>query len=550
MTSTTGSRILQNGSKLAEGVSTPTDCLAEIALTTDLAVTARNSDLAVYWSLKKWRYFSPQNIALSFFTVTAESSRSAIDGVSKASEPVNKGMSQSILGPGPAGKKFSSFNVGLNSNLAYLGRTNQSAQHIKTDQPVHLSIPTQPNITPSPIKLGRSISLPSKINRISIQPPLFPKPVHQSKPPGPSITPLGEIPARPNSYREAIAGGPKSSSNAPKFGKIESGEDIPTAVFSLPESNTLADELRFSLVGKFSFGRPTNAIIRSYLANIGLPCQVVYLNARHVLLCFDNAKMFSKLWIKREITIQACPMRLFKWSPNFDFKIEPTIVPIWLKISTLPIHLFDIRSLQTIGALFGEFLKADDATLSKSRLNFARICVGINLESPPPPKIRVKIGETQVVLQVEYEKMPKYCHHCYHIGHDEAVCYIKDKSLRPAKLGKGKNKIPHLVINKLPSTSTSLNPDTPLIPPPTLASSSLNPTPPISSLQPSSSGANLSPTAPPINLSPSKGKSISHPDSGPGNEPSSPKPDQVLVETCSSDYEDDFSPPSPTLFML
>ncbi|KAL6578153.1 hypothetical protein OROMI_010481 [Orobanche minor] len=119
-------------------------------------------------------------------------------------------------------------------------------------------------------------------------------------------------------------------------------------------------------------------------------------------------------------------MRMFKWDPFFDFKQEPALVPIWVKIMALPLQWFDQGALQTIGALMGTFLKADPMTINRSRLDHARICVEINLKNTLPNSVGISCGTFFNEFVVEYEKLPSFCHHCNHIGHSIDACDMSE----------------------------------------------------------------------------------------------------------------------------
>ncbi|KAL6578147.1 hypothetical protein OROMI_010475 [Orobanche minor] len=97
----------------------------------------------------------------------------------------------------------------------------------------------------------------------------------------------------------------------------------------------------------------------------------------------------------------------------------------------LPLQWFDQGALQTIGSLMGTFLKADPMTINRSRLDYARICVEINLKNNPPKLIGITCGTIYKDFEVEYEKLPSFCQHCQHIGHDIDACYIRNPSLKP-----------------------------------------------------------------------------------------------------------------------
>lgn len=135
--------------------------------------------------------------------------------------------------------------------------------------------------------------------------------------------------------------------------------------------------------------------------------------------------------MRREKTFDGFPMRLFRWDPFFNFKEEPAIVPVWLKIHALPPQWFDLSCLKTIASSVGVFLKVDDLTYNRSRLNFARVCVEVNLKKKLPKKINLIVDNVKKELDIEFEKVPQYCHHCNHIGHNIGICYIKNPALKP-----------------------------------------------------------------------------------------------------------------------
>ncbi|KAL6523075.1 hypothetical protein OROMI_031423 [Orobanche minor] len=125
-------------------------------------------------------------------------------------------------------------------------------------------------------------------------------------------------------------------------------------------------------------------------------------------------------------------MRMFRWDPYFNFTEEPAVVPLWVKIHALPPQWFDLRSLKTIASSVGDFLKVDEPTHNRSRLSFARVCVEVNLKNNLPKKINLQVGDDNVPLDIEFEKVPQYCNYCKHIGHDIYMCYMKNPALKPA----------------------------------------------------------------------------------------------------------------------
>ncbi|KAL6501476.1 hypothetical protein OROGR_026609 [Orobanche gracilis] len=240
-----------------------------------------------------------------------------------------------------------------------------------------------------------------------VNPPV-PPPVKPATP----VDPLnnGPDPKAP-SFADLVS---KESGSVESIGTTDFSGALPTTVFSKEECDIVSAVYKNALIGKFSFSKPDNFAIANSLFNAGF-----------------GKYTYARLWFKREFNVLRFPMRLFEWDPFFDFKQEPTLVPIWVKIKALPLQWFDLRPLKTIGSLMGTFLKADNLTLNRSRLDFARICVEINLKNSPPNTVGITCGTIFNEFEVEYAKLPSFCHHCHHLGHDIDACYIKNPSLKP-----------------------------------------------------------------------------------------------------------------------
>ncbi|KAL6564968.1 hypothetical protein OROMI_016418 [Orobanche minor] len=217
------------------------------------------------------------------------------------------------------------------------------------------------------------------------------------------------------------------------LGTVDFSDTYPTVIFTADECEQVSSFYRFAIIGKFSYGKPSNHMITQQLKSEGFGTyKVHFLNGKHVLINLSSKLLCDKLWMRREFVFAGFPMRMFHWDPFFNFKEEPAVVPLWVKIHALPPQWFDLRSLKTIASSVGEFLKADEPTHNRSRLSFARVCVEVNLKNHLPKKINLQVGEDSVPLNIEFEKVPQYCNYCKHIGHDIHKCYMKNPALKPA----------------------------------------------------------------------------------------------------------------------
>lgn len=132
--------------------------------------------------------------------------------------------------------------------------------------------------------------------------------------------------------------------------------------------------------------------------------------------------------------IEHHPMRVFKWTPDFDTFFESPIAAVWCKVIGLPIHLYDQSALIAIGKLLGKPIQTDHATFNQNRLTFARICIEIDISSPPPEEIILNILGKDARYKVVWDRIPLYCAECKHIGHAKEACFtLRKKAEQPRK---------------------------------------------------------------------------------------------------------------------
>ncbi|KAL0356224.1 UNVERIFIED_CONTAM: hypothetical protein Sradi_4069300 [Sesamum radiatum] len=117
--------------------------------------------------------------------------------------------------------------------------------------------------------------------------------------------------------------------------------------FPMEETNILATHLKFALVGKFSHGYPNMNTIRTYFSKHGLrgAYSIGVINIKHILIKLSNEEDLSRLWLKQIMFIDIFPMRLLKWSPDFNPKLESSIASVWIRLPELLIHLYSKKAL-------------------------------------------------------------------------------------------------------------------------------------------------------------------------------------------------------------
>ena len=104
-----------------------------------------------------------------------------------------------------------------------------------------------------------------------------------------------------------------------------------------------------------------------------------------------------------------------KWTPDFDPSQDvPLVVPVWVRLPHLPLHCWNLESLEIIGNKLGEFIDRDER---KDRFYCARICVEVDLEIGLPEAIQLIVVERSYLQVLDYEQIPFKCRFCHGYGH-------------------------------------------------------------------------------------------------------------------------------------
>ncbi|KAL0349296.1 UNVERIFIED_CONTAM: hypothetical protein Sangu_1157400 [Sesamum angustifolium] len=252
------------------------------------------------------------------------------------------------------------------------------------------------------------------------------------------------------SYRDAVAGAaarpppPPVSFDTVSFrpmGMLTRDQGMKVLRFSSEEIARLSQPFRYALVGKFSHGYPSMQHLRRWMLAQGFrgDFSVGAINARHIFIKFALEEDYTKLWIKSIWFVDGFPMRVFKWTPTFNPREESPIVPVWVRLPELPIQFFDREALFSIARLLGTPLRTDVSTATLVRPSVARVCVEINFLEPLQTEIGLGFGTEVIIQPVVYERLPKYCATCKHLGHDEDECYEKIKNRGPVRPVEGED---------------------------------------------------------------------------------------------------------------
>ncbi|KAK3222280.1 hypothetical protein Dsin_009305 [Dipteronia sinensis] len=102
-----------------------------------------------------------------------------------------------------------------------------------------------------------------------------------------------------------------------------------------------------------------------------------------------------------------------KKEPNVETNFMPGedvihSLPIWVRLSKLPMEWMDSDLLWSIGGMLGKMCKVDPITVNQTRGRFARICVETGISKPFIGALFIE----DINIRVEYQSLGLVCFKC------------------------------------------------------------------------------------------------------------------------------------------
>ncbi|KAL0302852.1 UNVERIFIED_CONTAM: hypothetical protein Sradi_6153300 [Sesamum radiatum] len=117
-------------------------------------------------------------------------------------------------------------------------------------------------------------------------------------------------------------------------------------------------------------------------------------------------------------------------------KLKHTEIPILVKLWHLLVKFWTDEGLSIVASGIGQPLYPDAITKACTRLDFARVCVMLNISSKLHKHIIILVpnedgSEVPFKVDVEYEWIPSKCVTCMCLGHTIASCPMRKVPTRP-----------------------------------------------------------------------------------------------------------------------
>ena len=117
-----------------------------------------------------------------------------------------------------------------------------------------------------------------------------------------------------------------------------------------------------------------------------------------------------------------CMFVLVRWEPivHDDY---PWTIPFWVEITGIPLHLWTVKNLRSIGGKLGH--------IDTMELSAGRLLVDVDTRKPMIFTKKASSPEgDEVSLHFTYDKLFKHCKYCGFLSHEEALCPKKQGDFR------------------------------------------------------------------------------------------------------------------------
>ena len=138
---------------------------------------------------------------------------------------------------------------------------------------------------------------------------------------------------------------------------------------------------------------------------------------------FDSTEDLKNIWTVGTVNLKPGLLRFSQWTKDFKFLAQKhTHFSLWIRLVELPQEYWWERTLKEIASAVGTPIDIDGSTRNRTFGHYARILVDIDLSKKAYDEVLVEHDGFAFKVEVQYERRPLFCHHCYSIGHNITTC--------------------------------------------------------------------------------------------------------------------------------
>jgi hypothetical protein len=213
----------------------------------------------------------------------------------------------------------------------------------------------------------------------------------------------------------------KNLKNKGKVGNLALGEDV--------EFNQVTHMASQTIVGRVNGRVFMVKTIRDWIhdawqVELGYSPELVELNRNWYAFTFQSNE-HSKWVLSKAWSINNSLMLLKPWNPLFDASTECLDkILVWVRLPTLPFHLWSFEYFKKIGNFLGDFLDADMSFEVTKQRKVARILVNLNVREGLGEEMDLTWGDYTYSQKLDYENIPFRCRRCHQYGHLVKNCKL------------------------------------------------------------------------------------------------------------------------------
>ncbi|XP_062104317.1 uncharacterized protein LOC133815497 [Humulus lupulus] len=128
------------------------------------------------------------------------------------------------------------------------------------------------------------------------------------------------------------------------------------------------------------------------------------------------------------------PVIIRPWTTDLSTIRLIRSVPLWVRLHDLGLQYWGSKCISALVSTIGKPLLVDKFTRERSRVQFVRVLVEMEITDNPPRSLQFVNEHGQIIEQgVEYEWLPTKCKTCSGFGHSMVDCRKNVKSVRVEK---------------------------------------------------------------------------------------------------------------------
>ncbi|KAJ6414219.1 hypothetical protein OIU84_006947 [Salix udensis] len=197
------------------------------------------------------------------------------------------------------------------------------------------------------------------------------------------------------------------------------------SILQIPENFVLADDegWKRSMIGFFvGYKMPYHAVCN--IANRvwkkhGLE-KVTVMENGFIVFRFSSEETMMEVLSRGPWMFGGKSLILQQWQPGFIFdKNKIRSLPVWVRLHGLPFSLWTMQGLSLAASMVGRPIACDEPTIQCSRMDYARVCIELEADTPPVHHFKVAsvLTKEPITVEVSYEWKPSRCSTCKVFGH-------------------------------------------------------------------------------------------------------------------------------------